>query len=225
MSPDSRKIRLILELRRQGITDTRVCGAIERLPREAFVPDAFLDQAYENTALPIGCHQTLSAPVIVGRMTQALDLHDRMKVLEVGTGSGYHAAVLSRLCRRVYTIERYRDLLEEASRRFAALRISNITWKIGDGTHGWPEQAPFQRIIVTAAANDVPPVLATQLAEGGLMVVPVDDGAGDPRLLRVRRLASGLETEDLGPIRFVPLIAEPRFAERAENCGRRSGRA
>ena len=198
-----------MELRRHGVTDTRVAAAIERLPREMFVPDAFLDQAYENTALPIGCHQTLSAPIVVGRMTQALELGDRMKVLEVGTGSGYHAAVLSRLCRRVYTIERYRDLLDEAQRRFSRLGISNITWKLGDGTLGWPEQAPFERIIVTAAASDVPPVLATQLAIGGLMVVPVDDGVGDPRLLRVRRDDEGLETEDLGPIRFVPLIADP----------------
>ena len=208
MSPDSRKIRLIMELRHSGVTDTRVSAAIERLPRELFVPAAFLDQAYENTALPIGCHQTLSAPIVVGRMTQALEVGDRMKVLEIGTGSGYHAAVLSRLCRRVYTIERYRELLEEAQSRFTALGITNITWKIGDGTLGWPEQAPFERIIVTAAASDVPPVLARQLAVGGLMVVPVDDGVGDPRLVRVRRDEAGLETEDLGPIRFVPLIAD-----------------
>jgi protein-L-isoaspartate(D-aspartate) O-methyltransferase len=209
MSPDSRKIRLIMELRRSGVTDARVCGVIERLPRELFVPEAFSDQAYEDTALPIGCHQTLSAPIVVGRMTQALALGERMKVLEVGTGSGYHAAVLSKLCRRVYTIERYRELLEEAARRFAALGIGNITWKVGDGTFGWPEQAPFERIVVTAAASDVPPILAQQLAIGGVMVVPVDDGVGDPRLLRVRRDESGLDTEDLGPIRFVPLIADP----------------
>ncbi len=209
MSPDSRKIRLIMELRRNGVTDARVCGAIERLPRELFVPEAFRDQAYEDTALPIGCHQTLSAPIVVGRMTQALELGERMKVLEVGTGSGYHAAVLSKLCRRVYTIERYRELLQEAERQFAALGIGNITWKVGDGTLGWPEQAPFERIVVTAAANDVPPVLAQQLAVGGVMVVPVDDGVGDPRLLRVRRDAAGLDTQDLGPIRFVPLIADP----------------
>ena len=209
MSPDSRKIRLIMELRRNGVTDSRVCGVIERLPRELFVPEAFRDQAYEDTALPIGCHQTLSAPIVVGRMTQALALSERMKVLEVGTGSGYHAAVLSKLCRRVYTVERYRELLDEAARRFTELGISNITWKVGDGTLGWPEQAPFERIVVTAAATDVPPVLAEQLAIGGVMVVPVDDGVGDPRLLRVRRDAAGLDTEDLGPIRFVPLIADP----------------
>lgn len=198
-----------MELRRSGVTDSRVCGIIERLPRELFVPKAFRDQAYEDTALPIGCHQTLSAPIIVGRMTQALALGERMKVLEVGTGSGYHAAVLSKLCRRVYTVERYRELLDEAVPRFAELGISNITWKVGDGTLGWPEQAPFERIVVTAAATDVPPVLAEQLAIGGVMIVPVDDGVGDPRLLRVRRDPAGLDTEDLGPIRFVPLIADP----------------
>lgn len=209
MTTESRRIRLVMELRRNGVTDTRVCAAIERVPRELFVPDAFRDQAYENTALPIGCHQTLSAPIVVGRMSQALEIGERMKVLEIGTGSGYHAAVLSRLCRRVYTIERYRDLMEEARRRFEALRISNITWKLGDGTLGWPEQAPFERIVVTAAASDIPPVLASQLATGGIMVVPVDDGVGDPRLIRVRRTDDGLDTEDLGPIRFVPLIADP----------------
>ncbi len=208
MSPDSRKIRLIMALRRAGVTDTRVLAAIEKIPRELFVPDAFRDKVYENTALPIGCHQTLTAPVVVGLMTQALEIGERMRVLEIGTGSGYHAAVLAKLCRRVYTVERYRDLLLEAEQRFARLGLGNITSRAGDGTLGWREQAPFERIIVTAAAHDVPPVLAEQLAEGGLMVVPVDHGPGDQRLLRVRRGECGLETEDLGEIRFVPLVAE-----------------
>ena len=208
MSPDSRKIRLIMALRRAGVTDTRVLAAIEKIPRELFVPDAFRDKVYENTALPIGCHQTLTAPVVVGLMTQALEIGERMRVLEIGTGSGYHAAVLAKLCRRAYTVERYRDLLLEAEQRFAKLGLGNITSRAGDGTLGWREQAPFERIIVTAAAHDVPPVLAEQLAEGGLMVVPVDHGPGDQRLLRVRRGECGLETEDLGEIRFVPLVAE-----------------
>lgn len=207
MSPASRKIRLILELRRAGVTDTAVCGAIERIPRELFAPNEFQDKAYENTALPIACHQTMSAPVTVALMTQALEIGARMKVLEVGTGSGYQTVVLSRLCRRVYTIERYRELLQTAEQRFASLKITNITSKVADGTLGWQEQAPFERIIVTAAAADVPPVLADQLAEGGVMVVPIDDGAGAQTLLRVRRTANGLDTEDLGEMRFVPLIA------------------
>jgi protein-L-isoaspartate(D-aspartate) O-methyltransferase len=205
---DSRKIRLIMELRRAGVTDTRVLGAIERLPRQVFVPEAFRDKVYENTALPIGCAQTLTAPVAVGLMTQALEVGERMRVLEIGTGSGYTAAVLARLCRRVYTVERYRELLLEAEERFKRLGLSNITTRTGDGTLGWPEHAPFERIIVTAAAHDVPPVLAEQLAVGGVMVVPVDHGPGDQRLLRVRRLADGLETADLGEMRFVPLIAQ-----------------
>jgi protein-L-isoaspartate(D-aspartate) O-methyltransferase len=209
MSPDSRKIRLVLELRRAGVVDTRVLAAIERVPRELFAPAAFRDQANENTALPIGHHQTMSAPTIVAMMTQALDIGERMKVLEVGTGSGYQAVVLARLCRRLYTIERYRELLQAAEKRFETLRITNITSRCGDGTFGWPEQAPFERIIVTAAATDVPPLLAAQLAEGGQMVVPIDDGAGGQRLLRVRRNGAALDTEDLGEARFVPLVPGP----------------
>ncbi len=209
MSTDARKVRLILALRRAGVSDVRVLAAMEGIPRDLFSPEGFEDQAYENTALPIGCHQTISAPVTVGRMTQALEVGDRMKVLEVGTGSGYQAAILSRLSRRVYTIERYRELLTDAERRFAALRLTNITAKAGDGTFGWPEQAPFERIIVTAAASDLPPLLAEQLAIGGVMVFPIDNGGRDQRLLRVRRGAHDLDTEDLGPIRFVPLIAGP----------------
>jgi protein-L-isoaspartate(D-aspartate) O-methyltransferase len=209
MSTDARKIRLILALRRAGVTDTRVLAAMERIPRDLFSPEGFKEQAYENTALPIGCHQTISAPVTVGQMTQALEVGDRMKVLEVGTGSGYQAAILARLSRRVYTIERYRELLAAAEQRFAALRITNITAKAGDGTFGWPEQAPFERIIVTAAASDVPPLLAQQLAIGGVMVFPIDNGGGDQRLLRVRRGTHDLDTEDMGPMRFVPLIAGP----------------
>jgi protein-L-isoaspartate(D-aspartate) O-methyltransferase len=207
VSSDSRKIRLIMELRRSGISDTRVCAAIERIPREQFVPEALRHQAYENIPLAIGCDQTMSAPIVVGRMTQALEPGERMKVLEVGTGSGYQAAVLSRLCRRVYTIERHRPLLEAAEAALKALHITNVTAKSGDGTLGWPEQAPFERIIVTAAAADIPPVLAEQLALDGIMVVPVDHGHGESRLLRVRRRADGLDSEDLGEIRFVPLIA------------------
>lgn len=218
MSTESRRIRLILELRRAGVSDTRVLAAIERLPREVFAPEPFRDQAYENTALPINCHQTLSAPVVVGLMTQALDLGERTKVLEIGTGSGYHAAVLAKLCRRVYSIERHRELQIEAERRFALLKISNITTKIGDGTLGWPEQAPFERILVTAAAHDVPPILGKQLAVGGIMVLPVDDSTGQQRLWRVRRTEDGLDTEDLGEIRFVPLVAD---TWRRESSGKR----
>lgn len=208
MSSDLRKIRLIMHLRSGGVHDTRVLAAIERVPREVFTPASMRDQAYENATIPIGCHQTMSAPLVVGTMTQALQVDARTKVLEVGTGSGYQAAVLSRLCRRVYTIERYRELLEVAEKRFSELAITNITAKVGDGTLGWREQAPFERIIVTAAATDVPPVLAQQLSVGGIMVVPVDDGTGEPRLLKVVRTVQGLDIDDMGEIRFVPLIAD-----------------
>ena len=208
MSTDNRKIRLIMDLRNAGVSDTDVLSAIERVPREAFVEEAFLDQAYANQALPISCGQTISQPLVVGLMTQALELNDRHKVLEVGTGSGYQAAVLSKLCRRVYTIERYQDLLEEAERRFAKVRLSNITTLYGDGYKGWPAQAPFDRILVTAAARIVPRELVAQLSEdGGVMVLPVGDVAGlDQEVLRVRKEGKNFKTERLFPVRFVPLV-------------------
>lgn len=204
---DSRA-QLILELRRGGIDDRLVMQAMERVPREDFVPEAIRDKAYENIALPIGHHQTISQPLTVALMTSALNLTDRMKVLEIGTGSGYQTSVLALLCRRVYTIERYRELMQGAENRFAAQRLTNITTKCGDGSHGWPEQAPFERIIVTAAAHDIPPMLVEQLAVGGIMVVPVNDGRdeNDQRLLRVTRTQEGIETEELGITRFVPLV-------------------
>ena len=208
MTPESRKIRLILELRRGGITDTRVLAAMERMPREVFVPQAFADKAYDNAALPIGHQQTVSQPMIVARMTQALEAGKRHKVLEIGTGSGYQAAVLARVCRRLYTLERHRDLLAAAEKRFQQLRITNITARTGDGIRGWPEQAPFDRIIVTAAAQEgMLQGLVAQLAVGGVMVVPLGADDGEQRLMRVRRLEIGAESEDLGGVRFVPLVA------------------
>ncbi|MBD24090.1 MAG: protein-L-isoaspartate O-methyltransferase [Candidatus Marinimicrobia bacterium] len=208
MSTENRKIRLIMDLRNAGVTNTQVLSAIERIPREAFVEDSFLDQAYANQALPIACGQTISQPLVVGLMTQALELHDRHKVLEVGTGSGYQAAVLSRFSRRVYTIERHQDLLEEAERRFESLRLRNITTLYGDGYKGWPAQAPFDRILVTAAARIVPRELVEQLSEnGGVMILPVGDLAGaDQEVLRVRKEGKNFTTERLFPVRFVPLV-------------------
>ncbi len=206
MNPDSRKIRLILALRRNGITDTRVLGIMEKIARDAFVPVTFRDQAYDDTTLPIGRHQTISQPSVVAKMTQALDVGDRMKVLEIGTGSGYQAAILAGLCRRLYTIERHRELLEMAKSQFNALHITNITTKLGDGMHGWPEQAPFDRILVTAAASQVPEKLANQLAVGGIMVAPIGDPEGDQTLVRVRRTEDGFDKEPVGTVRFVPLV-------------------
>ncbi len=206
MIDDARKVRLIMELRREGIKDTRVLSAIERVPREIFVPDAFRDQAYDNIPLPIGSGQTISQPFIVAFMTEALSVGERMKVLEVGTGSGYQAAVLSHLCRRVYTIERHRPLLKITEDRFKVLRRHNITSRFGDGYKGWPEQAPFERIIVTAAAPDLPNALVSQLAVGGVMVIPVGENALEQDIVRLTRREKDVEVETLRPVRFVPMV-------------------
>lgn len=196
-------------LRRNGVSDTAVLRAIELIPREAFVPPTFHDQAYEDTALPIGHGQTISQPLVVGLMTQALELDDRMKVLEIGTGSGYQAAVLAKIVRRVYTIERHRPLLQEAERRFQTLRLHNITTRFGDGMRGWPEAAPFERILVTAGGGaEPPPELVAQLAPGGVMVIPLGNDRRDLRVVRLRRTETGLAREDLWPVRFVPLLPE-----------------
>ena len=210
MSQEARKIRLLMHLRRSGIGDHRVLGALERVPRELFVPDSFLDQAYEDRALPIGHGQTISQPLVVAYMTQMLEVGDRHKVLEIGTGSGYQSCILAKLCRRLYTIERHKPLLDDSLRRFEALRLHNITARWGDGTKGWPEQAPFDRIIVTAAhaGGNPPPVMVEQLAVGGIMILPMGEPWGDQRLVRVRRNESGAEREDLWPVRFVPLLPE-----------------
>jgi protein-L-isoaspartate(D-aspartate) O-methyltransferase len=208
LSVESRKIRLVMDLRNAGVTDTKVLAAIERIPRESFVEEAFLDQAYANQALPINCGQTISQPLVVGLMTQALEISDRHKVLEVGTGSGYQAAILSKLARRVYTIERHRDLLRDAEKRFQALNLHNITTMVGDGYKGWAAQAPFDRILVTAAARITPPDLVAQLSdEGGIMVLPVGDVAGlHQEVIRVRKDGKKFASERLFPVRFVPLV-------------------
>ena len=197
-----------MELRREGITDTRVLSAIERVPRERFVLAGFEDQAYANTALPIDQGQTISQPYVVAFMTQALDLGSRMKVLEIGTGSGYQAAVLSKLCRRVYTVERYPSLLRTAEKRFRDLGLHNVTTRLGDGAKGWPEQAPFPRIIVTAAADQVPKALVEQLDVGGVMVVPIEAGSWGQQVVRVRRTEAGYDSEEMLPVRFVPLVED-----------------
>ncbi len=191
-----------------GIPDDAVLDTITLTPRELFVPDAFRDRAYENSPLPIGLHQTISQPTVVAMMTQALELDDRVKILEIGTGSGYQTAILARMCRRVYTIERHKPLMSEAEARFAALGFSNVVTRHGDGSMGWREQAPFSRIIVTAAAIDVPHVLLEQLDVGGIMVVPVGLEERTQHLHRVRKTEDDIETEDLGLVRFVPLISD-----------------
>ena len=205
MSYEAHKIRLIMDLRRQGISDNDVLSAIERVPREMFVPEAMRAEAYENIPLPISQGQTISQPFIVAYMTQALRLGERNRILEIGTGSGYQSAVLAQLSRRVCTVERYRTLLRQAEGCFEALKLHNITTRLGDGSKGWPELAPFARIIVTAAAPDMPKSLAEQLDDGGIMVVPVGT-SGDQVLYRITRQGQELKEERLLDVRFVPLV-------------------
>ena len=206
--PDTRMIQLVMALRRAGVSDKHVLSAIERTPREHFVPSGFQDQAFENRPLPIDCGQTISQPYVVAAMTAALSVDDRCKVLEVGTGSGYQAAVLARLARRVYTIERYRTLAREAEARFSDLRLTNIVTRVGDGALGWPEQAPFDRIIVTAAAQSRPDTLLAQLKPGGICVAPVKRGEAQT-LMRYTRPDDGdgaVSETALFDVRFVPLV-------------------
>lgn len=202
-----RRIELIMALRSRGIRDTRVLAAVEKVPRHLFIENAFEAQAYADHSLPIECGQTISQPFVVAYMTEKLQITDRHKVLEVGTGSGYQAAVLSYLARRVYTIERYRTLSKQAEARFAALGITNITTMVGDGMQGWPAQAPFDRIMVTAASVEPPPRLMEQLKPGGLMILPLGPDGETQYLTRIERSEEGEDTmTTLLPVRFVPLV-------------------
>ena len=208
MIEDTRPIRLVMELRAKGIRDTRVLGAIERLPRHEFVLPNFQDRAWADTALPIEDGQTISQPFVVAFMTQALELGPRMRVLEIGTGSGYQAAVLAGLCRWVYSVEQSRTLRGQAEAKFKKLGITNVVTRLGDGREGWPELAPFERIIITAAAQETPAFLSEQLHEGGIAVAPIG-GPLEQQIFRFERTADGLSSEAMLPVRFVPLI-EPK---------------
>jgi len=198
--------RLILGLRQGGITDPAVLNAIEKTPRNLFVPDQWQERSWEDRALPIACGQTISQPLIVGLMTQALTVEPRSRVLEIGTGSGYQTAVLSPLARLVYTIERYRTLLGDAETRLKRLGITNVITRFGDGGEGWPEQAPFDRILVTAAMESEPKLLLTQLKPNGVLVAPVGRGAVQTLKRYVGDGKGGFHREDLGDVRFVPLL-------------------
>jgi protein-L-isoaspartate(D-aspartate) O-methyltransferase len=201
-----RKMRFLFQLRSRGVTDTRVLTAMEKIDRGLFVRGTFADRAYEDMPLPIACGQTISQPSVVGLMTQALQVNPRDTVLEVGTGSGYQAAILSQLARRVYTVDRYRRLTREAGELFRQLNLVNITTITADGSHGLPDQAPFDRILVTAAAEDPPGPLLEQLKPGGIMVVPVGQSDAVQALIKVTRTQSGFDYEELRPVRFVPLV-------------------
>lgn len=209
MSPHGGTARLIAAVQHAGVSDARVLAAMRAVPRAAFVPEALRDQAYENCALPIGHGQTVSRPDVVAAMTAALAPGSRLKVLEVGTGSGYQAAILAQLSRRVYTVEQDRVLLRIARERLMQVHCHNVTSRVGDGWQGWPEQASFPRIIVTAAADRVPERLADQLDPGGVMVAPVSRPDGEQELVRLARDAEtgGFAEDRLGAVRFVPLIA------------------
>jgi len=206
ISDAERKMQFLFALRSKGVTDQRVLTAMEKTDRALFVRGIFAERAYEDMPLPIGAGQTISQPSVVGIMTQALDVQPRDKVLEVGTGSGYQAAILSHLARRVYTIDRHRRLVADAKAIFERLALTNITTLTGDGSFGLPDQAPFDRILVTAAAEDPPGPLLAQLRIGGIMVLPVGQSDAVQSLIRVRRTESGLDYDELRPVRFVPLV-------------------
>ena len=206
-SPDPEtKMQFLYALRSKGITEARVLNAMEEVDRGPFIRGLFAKRAYEDMPLPIACGQTISQPSVVGLMTQALQVSPRDTVLEVGTGSGYQAAILSKLARRVYTIDRHARLVREARQIFECLQLSNITSLVGDGSFGLPDQAPFDRILVTAAAEDPPGPLLAQLKIGGIMVVPVGQSDTVQTLIRVLKTESGLEYDELRPVRFVPLL-------------------
>ena len=207
MSMDAEaKMQFLFALRSKGVTDMRTLTAMETIDRGAFMRGIFAQRAYEDMPLPIACGQTISQPSVVGLMTQALNVQPRDKVLEVGTGSGYQAAILSQLARRVYTVDRHRRLVREAKEVFDQLDLVNITAFTADGSHGLPDQAPFDRIIVTAAAEDAPGPLLAQLRKGGIMVVPVGQSDAVQSLIKVTRNETGYDYEELRPVRFVPLI-------------------
>lgn len=207
MTLESRRIRMIMGLRRAGVNDARVLGMMERIERERFVPAAWQAQSYDDAPLPIGHGQTISQPAVVGAMLQALDVGPRMRVLEIGVGSGYQTAILAGLARSVFGVERIRGLLDATKTRLAEINIDNIFLRWADGGKGWPESAPFDRIIAAAAANDMPGALADQLKPDGVMVLPLGSAGQTQTLWRICRNADRFLTEDLGPVAFVPFLS------------------
>jgi protein-L-isoaspartate(D-aspartate) O-methyltransferase len=203
---DVERMGFQLALRRRGISDQAVLRAMDEVPREYFVAAEFIDSAYADQALPIACGQTISQPYVVGYMTEQLELGPQHRVLEIGTGSGYQAAVLSRIVREVVSIERYRTLADAARERLRTLAYGNVTIVAGDGFLGAPERAPFDRIIVTAAAEAVPEALVEQLVEGGKMVLPLGPREGTQHIVKLAKGANGPTRENLIAVRFVPLL-------------------
>jgi protein-L-isoaspartate(D-aspartate) O-methyltransferase len=200
------RMEFMLTLRRRGIGNAAVLRAMDEVPREHFVDYTFLEQAYADHALPISCGQTISQPFVVAYMTEKLDVQPHHRVLEVGTGSGYQAAVLSRLAREVVSVERYRTLAEAARNRLQTLGMNNVEVLLGDGLAGVPERAPYDRILVTAAAESIPEVLVGELAEGGIMILPLGPHRGAQDLVKLTKTKDGVAREDLIAVRFVPLL-------------------
>jgi len=203
---DVKKIRLILELRESGISDSKILSAIEKIPREKFIPENFRNQAYDNLALPIGDNQTISQPFVVAKMTQLLELESTHKVLEIGTGSGYQSAVLSKLVRRVYTIERIKNLLLKAEKIFKELKISNIVTKYADGNLGWKEQIPFDRIIITAATPIISKEIESQIHNGGIIVSPMIQD-NKQVIIKYKKINNILTSDIYDDVLFVPNLS------------------
>ena len=200
------RMQFLLGLRRRGIGDADVLRAMDEVPREHFVEGAFVDNAYADQALPIACGQTISQPYVVAFMTEHLDVQPHHRVLEVGTGSGYQAAILSRLAREVVSVERYRTLAETARGRLRTLGYDNVDVRVGDGLAGVPDRAPYDRIIVTAAAETIPDALVGELAEGGVMILPLGPHSGPQQLVKLTKGEQGIKEESLIGVRFVPLL-------------------
>jgi len=200
------RMQFLLGLRRRGIADPAVLRAMDEVPREHFVESSFVDTAYADQALPIACGQTISQPYVVAFMTEQLGVRPDHRVLEVGTGSGYQAAILSRLAREVISVERYRTLADTARQRLATLGYDNVDVRVGDGLAGVPDAAPYDRIMVTAAAETIPEALLGELADGGVMVLPLGPHAGPQELVKLTKGEQGIKQEDLIGVRFVPLL-------------------
>ena len=205
MTPEE-KMQFLYAIRSRGITDSRVLNAMEKIDRREFLKGFFEEKAYQDIPLPIACGQTISQPSIVAQMTQSLNVTPRCKVLEIGTGSGYQAAILSRLARRVYTLERHLELMIQAQNVFDNLNLSNITAMRSDGSRGLPAQAPFDRILLTAAAEDPPAPLLEQLKVNGIMVLPVGQSDSVQTMIKITKTEKGLSYHEMGEVRFVPLI-------------------
>ena len=200
------RMEFLLTLRRRGIMDAAVLRAMDDVPRERFVETSFAEVAYADQALPIACGQTISQPYVVAYMTERLEVRSHHRVLEVGTGSGYQAAVIARLAREVVSIERYRTLADEAQERLRSIGYENVKVVVGDGFSGVPERAPYDRIIVTAAAETIPQTLLDQLAADGIMIMPLGSHDGSQHIIKITKSVTGTRRENLIPVRFVPML-------------------